>query len=116
MRILALLIGTLVLAQHQWPPPGMNCPQRTLVLFEEGPNAGKSKDLFPQHVAYLLPLLKSGKLISVGPMAKEQSAAGIFASTDWSEIENLLKDEPYTQAGVLKVAHHSVWNACEAAR
>jgi len=37
MRILAFLIGGLLLAQPQWPPPGMLCPQRTLVLFERGP-------------------------------------------------------------------------------
>ncbi len=126
MRTLLLLIGTLVFAapedliqisaQHAWPPPGLNCPQRMLVLFEAGPNPEKSKDLFPQHVAFLLPLLKSGKIISIGPMAEGQRAAGIFASSDWNEVQDLLKDEPYTQSGVMKVAEHNVWNACEAAK
>lgn len=115
MQTLLLFLATLV-AQNPWPPPGMSCPQRTLVMFDEGPNSDKGPQLFQQHVSYLLDQMKSGKIISAGPMAAGHSALIIFATKDWDEIQNILQSEPYTQAGVIKIAHHDLWNACEIAK
>jgi uncharacterized protein YciI len=94
----------------------MQCPQRTLVLFEFAANAAKSADFYQEHLAYVLDLLKSGKVISAGPMADGRSAAMLFATKDWAEAEQMIKKEPFNREGVLKVTSHSVWNACEASR
>jgi uncharacterized protein YciI len=117
MRIFPFLIAGLLLAQPPWPPPGMQCPQRTLVLFERGPNWEKAAQVAPQHLAYILRQMKSGKVLSGGPMEGDQPAAAmLFAAGDWGQVEAILKDEPFTHEGVLKVASHNVWNACEAAK
>ncbi len=116
MRTLLFFFATLALAQNAWPPPGLSCPQRTVVTFEEGPNPEKAQQLFQQHVAYLSAQMKAGKVVSAGPMAAGHSALIIFATTDWDEVQEILKNEPYTQAGVMKVVRHEVWNACELAK
>lgn len=116
MRKLLLFLATLALAQNAWPPPGMSCPQRTLVTFDEGPNSDKAQGLFQQHIAYLSGQMKAGKVISAGPLAVGHSALMLFATKDWDEIQDILKNEPFTQAGVIKVVRHDVWNACEVAK
>ena len=113
MRILLFFLAAVALAQNPWPPPGMSCPQRTLVTFEQGSNPEKAQQLFQQHVSYLRAQMKAGKVVSAGPMEGGGSAVIIFASKDWEEIQSILNNEPFTQAGVMKVARHDVWNACE---
>ncbi|MGA1997245.1 MAG: YciI family protein [Bryobacteraceae bacterium] len=115
MRKLLLFVAIVAFAQGPWPPPGMRCPQRTLVFFEFA-NAAKSADFQSEHFAYVLGLLKSGKVISAGPMADGRSAAILFATKDWAEAEEMIKREPFNREGVLKVTSHGVWNACEASR
>jgi len=114
MRKLLLLTTSLLLAQTGWPPAGMRCPERTLVLFESGPNWDKARQFSAGHLAYVLQQMKSGKVLSAGPMEGAQRAAMLFASKDWSEVEAILKDEPFTREGVLQMTEHVVWNACEA--
>jgi hypothetical protein len=63
----------------------------------------------------MLRLMKSGKVISAGPMTDQHTAAVLFATKDWAEVEELLKKEPFHREHVLKLTSHSVWNACEAA-
>jgi uncharacterized protein YciI len=117
MRMLLFLIGGLLFAQQQWPPPGMRCPQRTLVLFERGPNWEKAATVAPRHLAYILEQMKAGKVLSGGPLEGVQPAAAmLFAVSDWSQVQAILNDEPFTHEGVLKIASHDAWNACEAAR
>ena len=115
MRMILFLTAGLLLAQGP-SPPGMRCPQRTLVMWERGPNWDKARDVAPKHLAYMLQLMKSGKVLSAGPTQGTQPAAvGVFAAGDWAGVESVLKDEPFTREGVLKVASHTVWSACEAA-
>jgi len=116
MRKVLFLFTGLLLAQGSWPPPGMQCPQRTLVTWETGANWDKRQQFAQAHLEYMLRQMKSGAVISAGPMAGLPKAAGLFASSDWAQVETILKDEPFTREGVLKVAEHAVWNACEAAR
>jgi hypothetical protein len=40
----------------------------------------------------------------------------LFGTKDWAEVEALMKNEPFTREGVMKVVSHTVWNACEAAK
>ena len=116
MRKLLLFVAVAALAQESWPPSGMKCPERTLVLFEFAANAARAADFQKEHFAYVLELLKSGKVISAGPMADGRSAAMLFATKDWAEAEEMIKREPFNREGVLKVTSHGVWNACEASR
>ncbi|MGA2113326.1 MAG: YciI family protein [Bryobacteraceae bacterium] len=116
MRKLLLFAALVAFAQEPWPPPGMRCPQRTLVFFEFAASAAKSADFQKEHFAYVLELLKSGKVISAGPMSDGRSAAMLFATKDWDEAEALIRKEPFNREGVLKVTSHSVWTACEASR
>ena len=110
-----LLICTVAFAQENWPPPGMRCPQRTLVLLEFGENAANSGRFAAEHLDYMRGLMKAGKVISAGPMTDNHTAAILLATNDWTEAEQLLKKEPFYREGVLKMTSHSVWNACELA-
>jgi uncharacterized protein YciI len=116
MRIILFLTAGLLLAQGQWPPPGMQCPQRTLVIWEHGPNWEKRAEVAQRHLAYVLQEMKAGKILHAGPMEGPHSAAALFASGDWKEVEAILNDEPFTHEGVLQVATHDTWSACEAAK
>jgi hypothetical protein len=39
----------------------------------------------------------------------------IFGTTDRAEIETIMKEEPFTREGIMTIASHTVWCACEAA-
>ena len=115
MRTVLILIGMVAFAQGQWPPPGMRCPERTLVLCELSENAANQAKLAQEHLSYMLGLMKSGKIITAGPMSDHRTAAIVFASKDWSEVEQLLDNEPFHREHMLKVTSHGIWTACEAA-
>jgi uncharacterized protein len=113
MRKLLFLVAAVALAQGPWPPPGMRCPERTLVITElQKANAEKLGQFYAEHLAFLTPLLKSGKIVTAGPTADGRGIL-IFATKDWPEIEALMKKEPFTREGVMKTVSHTVWTACE---
>jgi uncharacterized protein YciI len=58
--------------------------------------------------------MRANKVIAAGPFEGNDGGAIIFASSDWNEVQNLLKDEPFTAAGVLKISDHKLWTACQA--
>ncbi len=115
MRAILLLLNLVALALAQSSPPGMRCPQRTLVLTEFGENAANAARFQAEHLDYMRGLMKSGKVIIAGPMADNRTAAILFATKDWAEAQEILDKEPFHREGVLKVVKHMVWNACEAA-
>jgi uncharacterized protein YciI len=115
MRTILLLVSLAVFVQGQTAPPGMRCPQRTLVISEFGENAPNAVKFQTEHFDYMRGLMKSGKVISAGPMTDNHTAAILFATKDWAEAEALLKQEPFHREGVLKMSKHLVWNACELA-
>jgi len=78
-------------------------------------NAANQAKFAQEHLSYMLGLMKSGKIISAGPMSDNHTAAILFATKDWAEAEEMLKNEPFHREHVLKVTSHSIWNACEAA-
>ena len=114
MRTILILLSLAAPAVGQWPPPGMRCPQRTLVLSELGENAANSARFQAEHFDYMRALMKSGKVIAAGPMTDNHTAAIVLATKDWAEAEEILNKEPFHREGVLKVVQHMVWNACEA--
>lgn len=116
MRKLVFLVGAVALAQRPWPPPGMQCPDRTIVITEvQQGNASKLNDVYEEHLAFLMPLLKSGKIVSAGPTTDGRGII-IFSTKDWAEVEQLLKKEPFMREGVMKLSSHAAWNACEAVK
>jgi uncharacterized protein YciI len=116
MRKLLFLVAAVALAQRPWPPPGMSCPDRIVgILALEPANASKINDFYDEHLAYILPFMKSGKVLSAGP-TDDGGGIIIFGTKDWSEAEAIMKKEPFTREGIMKIASHTVWRACEAAK
>lgn len=113
MRKVLFLFGAVLFAQQMPNPPGMQCHERTLVLFAEGAGVENRKDLVPAHFDYIRRQMREGKIIAAGPFGGNQGAAMVFASSDWAEVEGILRDEPFTKAGVIKVSEHKAWTACE---
>jgi hypothetical protein len=76
-----------------------------------------------EHSAYQLTQMKAGKIVAEGALDSAltppssgkvaNGAAATFTSTNWSEVEEIIKQDPYYRAGVASVASHNVWNACE---
>jgi uncharacterized protein YciI len=113
-KLLFLLVAVVARAQSPPPPEGLRCPERTLVLFDfQQENAAKAKQFHDEHLAYMVSLMKAGKVLSAGPTV-DGRAVMIFAMTDWAEVEAILKKEPFTREGVMKMTSHTVWTACEA--
>ena len=114
-----LALAALAQQKERRPPPGLRCPQRTLVLFDVDWSSFKP-DMFKEHAAYLLTQMKAGKIVSAGAMEIEPPASGkvpngaaaTFTSTNWSEVEEIIKQDPY-YGGVATIASHNVWNVCE---
>src|SRR5258708_30214288 len=112
-KLLFLLLPVVALAQSSPPPEGLRCPERTLVLFDfQKENAAKAKQVHDEHIAYMVSLMKAGKVLSAGP-TEDGRAVMIFAMTDWAGVEAIIKKEPFTREGVMKMASHTVWRACE---
>ena len=111
-----LLAAAVALAQRPWPPPGMQCPERTIVMYdivqEKAPLIEKFYD---EHLANLAQLMKSGKILSAGPTEDDRGIL-IVNGTNWAEIEAMLKKEPFTREGIMKMTSHTVWRACETAK
>jgi uncharacterized protein YciI len=97
-------------------PPGLTCPQRTVVIFQAGPNSDQAASLFPAHLAFTISHLRAGTLLSAGPFSEAEGGVMIFRSDDWDIVEKVLIDEPFTKGGVFAIARHIVWNACELAK
>jgi uncharacterized protein YciI len=115
MRKLIFLVAAVALAQRPFPPAGMKCPQRTVAILKIDPaNAAKIDRFYDEHVDYIVPLMKSGKVISAGP-TDDGGGVIVFGTTDWAEIEAIMKKGPFTREGIMKIASHTVWQACEAA-
>lgn len=113
MRLVCFLFVAILFAQRAPAPPGMQCHQRTLVLFAPGPNIDKQKDLTAAHFDYMRQQMRTAKIIAAGPFGGNEGAAIVFGSSDWAEVQDILKNEPYTNGGVIKVAEHRTWTACE---
>jgi len=82
---------------------------------EVSTDAEKLNRFYDEHIAFLRPLMKSGKVVAGGPTTDGRGVM-LFTTTDWAEVEGILKKEPFTREGLAKLASHTVWNACEAAK
>src|ERR1017187_10366039 len=96
-----------------WPPPGLTCSQRTLVVFKTGPKPDQAPTLYSAHLAFIVSHLRTGDILTAGPFNEAEGGAIIFRNNDWSAVEQILAGEPFTNVGVLAIARHVVWYACE---
>lgn len=91
----------------------MKCPERTVVIYDVVEDkAPLIEKFYDEHLANLKELMKSGKIVSAGP-TEDGRGVLIVNGTDWAEIEPMLKKEPFTREGVMKMTSHTVWRACE---
>jgi uncharacterized protein YciI len=97
-------------------PPGLTCPERTVVIFRSGPNPDQAASLFHAHLAFTISQLRAGTLLSAGPFSGAEGGVMIFRDKDWNAVQRILVDEPFTKGGVFVIDRHRVWNACELAR
>ncbi len=111
MRKLLFLVAAVALAQRPWPPPGLQCPERTLVITDIQQDPSRINEFYDQHLAYIRPLMKSGKIISAGPTGDGRGVI-LFGTADWAEAEAIMKNEPFTREGIMKIASHTTWRAC----
>jgi len=94
-----------------WPPPGLSCPPRLVVLFENGPAADKGKRLYSTHIAFVSAHLKSGDILAMGP-SDSGGGLAVFRASNWEAAQQILADEPFTRNGVLKITRHFTWTGC----
>jgi uncharacterized protein YciI len=52
------------------------------------------------HLAYMQRLHEEGKVLKAGPVGDGSGAVVLFSVTDQAEAEALVRDDPYTAAGV----------------
>ena len=98
-------------AAADWPPAGLTCPSRTVVIFGPGPSPEKASSLFATHLAFVRAHLQSGDALVMGPLGTDGGLA-VLPGTDWGAIGRFLDEEPFTRAGVLRVVRHDIWAAC----
>ena len=86
-----------------------------MALLKHGPNynaAGMPKELQSAHIANVMSLLESGKVVIAGPLADDGDIAGIFVfraksaeeARDWAEAD------PAVKAGFFKPEMHPWWS------
>jgi anthranilate/para-aminobenzoate synthase component II len=72
---LRALASTLLFARAPVNPPGMQCEQRTLVLFSPGPNTARDKELTPAHLRYFGRQMRAKKVTAAGPFEGNDGGA-----------------------------------------
>jgi uncharacterized protein YciI len=76
----------------------------------EFPDPARVNEVRPKHREYLAALLKQGKLYATGPFVDNTGALLVYDVADEAEARQLLADDPYGQAGVVKVVSVNEWN------
>ena len=56
----------------------------------------------PAHREYLKTLLDSGRLAISGPFADDRGGILVYEADSAEQVENMLRDDPFTKAGVFE--------------
>ena len=86
-------------------------------IIEYGSDREKTKALHPMHREYLRGLLDSGTLLAAGPLSDDVGALWIVDAATIQEAEELVRADPYVEAGVIvkwKIQPLAYWSAREA--
>jgi len=63
----------------------------------------------PAHREYLKTLLDSGRLAISGPFADDRGGILVYEANSAEEVEAMLRDDPFTQAGVFEKVEIREW-------
>jgi uncharacterized protein YciI len=69
-------------------------------LIDYTTDASKIAATRPAHRVYLKTLLDTGRLAVSGPFLDDRGGLLVYAAETAEEVEALLRDDPFTQAGV----------------
>ena len=88
-----------------------------VAMIEYGSDREKTKELHPKHREYLRGLLDSDILLAAGPFIDDGGALWIVDATTVQEAEDLVRADPYVDAGVIvkwQIQPLAYWSAREA--
>jgi uncharacterized protein YciI len=63
----------------------------------------------PAHREYLKTLLDSGRLAISGPFADDRGGILVYEANSAEEVERMLRDDPFTKAGVFEKVQIREW-------
>jgi uncharacterized protein YciI len=63
----------------------------------------------PAHREYLKTLLESGRLAISGPFADDRGGILVYEANSVQEVEEMLRDDPFTKAGVFEKVQIREW-------
>jgi uncharacterized protein YciI len=63
----------------------------------------------PTHREYLKSLLVAGKIVMSGPYEDGTGALIVYEAADQNEAEGILRNDPYTKAGVITNGRVTAW-------
>ena len=110
-----LLPAPRVQAQEKEKAPEHKLIEFQMALLKHGPKysaSGMTDDLKKQHIANVMSLLESGKVIIAGPFNDESDVAGIiiFRASSADEARALAENDPAVKAGFFSAEMHPWWS------
>jgi uncharacterized protein YciI len=102
-------------AQQQEKAPEHKLIEFHMALLKHGPKysaSGMSDELKKQHIANVLSLLESGKMVIAGPFNDESDIAGIFIfrASSADEARAWAENDPAVKAGFFSAEMHPWWS------
>src|SRR5438067_5502863 len=85
-----------------------------IVISSAGPNHHLSKGtreqpLWDEHAAFIDKLVDDGFILMGGPLVDEGGSLLIFNADDENEVREKLKDDPWSEHGILKLESVKRW-------
>lgn len=113
--ILSLIAAVAIIRAQDNKEPEHKLIEFHMCLLKRGPNynaAGMPKDLKSAHIANVMSLFESGKVVIAGPLGDDSDIVGVFVfraksaeeARDWAEAD------PAVKAGFFKAEMHPWWS------
>jgi uncharacterized protein YciI len=78
-------------------------------IIEYTTDAAKIAATRPAHREYLKTLLESERLVISGPFADDRGGILVYEANSAVEVEEILRDDPFTKAGVFEKVQIREW-------
>jgi uncharacterized protein YciI len=85
-------------------------------VIEYSRDTNKIADVRPRHRQYLATLLSEGRLVAAGPFTDDSGALIIYDAGSREEVEKLIQNDPFHEAGIFLHYNLRPWNAVMANR
>ena len=115
ISVLALLLVAPLAAQKQEPPHKL--VQFQMAVFKKAPKWAATSDaergrIFQEHLASVISMYESGKMIMAGPFADNTDLVGIFImrATSAGEAKTWVDADPAVKAGLMLPEMHPWWS------